>query len=151
VGSIFPDKLIAIRNWPWTLILTSAPNVSKDEHLFRVLFATNYSISNTDAKKTITSAVQNITTSNTFTPISTTGENYTIEFVAFVDHNSILWRQPRSELQAGIVQDLYALQGSHSTWYTGGLWSADYTGDVWAFTDTVLPKLLADLQSSGTK
>jgi hypothetical protein len=143
-----PDNYLGIRDWPWTMSLTSAPNIPADEHLFRVLFATNYSISHADAKKTIASAVQNITTSGTFPPNSMTGGNYTIEFVAFADHNSILWRQSTSELRAGIVQDIYALQGRNSTWYTGGLWSADYTGDVWAFTDTVLPMLVADLHSS---
>ena len=142
-----PDNYLGIRDWPWTLSLSTAPNVPANEHIFEVLFATNYSISHDDAKLMIASAVQNLTTSGTFPPNST-AVNPSIDFLAFVDHNSILWRQSASELRAGIVQDVYALQGQHSTWYTGGLWAEDYTGNVWAFTDTILPKLLASLDSN---
>jgi len=141
-----PSNYLGIRDWPWTLSLTTAPNVPADEHIFELLFATNYSISHAEAKQTITAAVQNLTISGTFPSNSTTG-NCTIEFLVFMDHNSILWRQSAAELRAGIVQDIYSLQGRESTWYTGGLWSEDYTGNVWAFTDTVLPKLLASFKS----
>ena len=134
---------LSIRDWPWSLILTSAPGVPADEYLFEIRFSTNYSISDADARKTITEAVQNLTASGTFS--STAGDTHTIDFVAVQNHNSIHWLQSASELCSGIVQDVYALQGQHSTWYTGGLWGADYTGNVWAFTDSVLPRLLASL------
>ncbi|KAF2100139.1 hypothetical protein NA57DRAFT_37580 [Rhizodiscina lignyota] len=142
------DNYLGIRDWPWTLSITTAPKIPPEEHLFEILFAANYSLSHADAKRIITTAVQNLTISGTFASNST---NATIDFVAFQDHNSILWRQPASELRAGIVQDVYALQGQHSTWYTGGLWSEDYTGNVWAFTDSVLPRLIASLHSNGTR
>ena len=132
---------LGIRNWPWTLSLVPSPDIPAGEHLFEVEFAQNSSISEKDARKTIKEAVQNLTASGT----SELGKNCGVEFVAFSNHNSILWRQSVSELRSGIVQDVYALQGRHSTWYTGGLWSEDYTGNVWAFTDTVLPRLLASL------
>ena len=137
-----PSNYLGIRDWPWTLSLTSAPGVPANEHLFEVLFATNYSITHAEAKTTITAAIHNLTSSGPF-PSS----DSTVDVVAFVDHNSIFWRQSAAELRDGIVQDVYALQGQHLTWYTGGLWSEDYTGNVWAFTDTVLPKLLASLDS----
>ena len=136
---------LGIRDLPWSLSLTSAPSVPAEEHLFEVLFATNYSISEANAREIITEAVQNLTASGTFPPRSS--NDRTVEFEAFTNHNSILWRQSTSELRSGIVQDVYALQGRRSTWYTGGLWTQDYTGNVWAFTDTVLPRLLASLSS----
>ena len=138
---------LGIRDWPWTLSLQSAPGVPADEHLFEILFATNYSISHADAKNFITEAVQNLTASGTLssTTSSLSGSKHVVDFVAFVDHNSILWRQSAAALRSGIVHDVYALQGRHSTWYTGGLWSEDYTANVWAFTDTVLPRMLASL------
>lgn len=144
---------LGIRDWPWTLRLESAPDVPAEEHLFKVIFAANYSLSHAEAKETITAAVSNLTSGNgAFAPDSSSGNaTLPIEFLSFVDHNSILWRQSPSKLRSGIVQDIYALQGKHSTWYTGGLWSADYTGNVWAFTEDLLPRLVADLKSSGAR
>jgi hypothetical protein len=40
------------------------------------------------------------------------------------------------------------LQGYKSTWYTGSVWGAPYSSTLWAYTDTVLLKLLADLKGS---
>lgn len=76
------NNYLGIRDWPWTLTLTTAPNVPADEHLFEVLFATNYSISHDEAKSIIASAVHNLTTSGTF-PANSTAGNSTIGFVAF--------------------------------------------------------------------
>ena len=132
---------LGIRDWLWTLSLTSAPGVPADEDLFEVLFATNYSISEADARKTITEAVQSLIASGTLP--SNSKNDCNVDFVAFNNHNSILWRQSVSELRSGVVQDVLALQGPCSTWYTGSLWGEDYTGNVWAFTETVLPRLLA--------
>ena len=133
-----PAKYLDTRDWPYTLSLASTGLAG--ENLFQVLFAANYSISHAEAKQVITAHVQDLVTSGTFN--STDGS---IDFLTFVDHNSVLWRQSPEQLKAGIVQDIYSLQGQRSTWYTGGLWCEDYTGNVWAFTDTVLPKMLAGL------
>lgn len=65
------------------------------------------------------------------------------DVVAISDHSDVVWGgQSAKQLQAGWVSDLYALQGHKDTWYTGSLWCPDYSSNVWAFTDTVLPKLL---------
>jgi CRP-like cAMP-binding protein len=31
-------------------------------------------------------------------------------------------------------------------WYTGYVWAAPYSSTVWAYTDSVLAKLLADIK-----
>lgn len=72
------------------------------------------------------------------------------EVVAISNHSSVVWGETVEQLQAGFIQDLYALQGHRSTWYTGGLWCPDYSSNVWAFTDTVLPKLLAGISSNSS-
>jgi hypothetical protein len=57
-----------------------------------------------------------------------------------------VWKQGEKVLRDGFVQDLYALQGHRGVWYSGSVWAAQYSSTVWAFTDTVLEKLKADLE-----
>jgi hypothetical protein len=133
---------LAVRNYPYTLRIDSTGPLTVDNTFFRVLFATNYSISTDDAKQTISESVQKIVAAGT---VNYTGD-CTLDYAAFTNHNSILWRQTVEQLKSGFVQQLFKLQGQRSTWYTGSLWSADYSSNVWAFTDTVLPRLLKGLK-----
>jgi hypothetical protein len=64
------------------------------------------------------------------------------DIVAFADHTSVRYNQSVEMLEDGFMKKLYGLQGHRGTWYTGGLWCPDYTSNTWAFTDTVLPRLL---------
>lgn len=137
-----PTDYLAIRNWPYTLALGSVGPAG--ENLFSVLIATNYSVTHAEAKAMVTSAVKNTTSPGGALPANATIDGE-LDFVAFVDHNSVLWRQSVEQLREGIVQDVYSLQGPRSTWYTGSLWSEDYTGNVWAFTENLLPRLIKSL------
>lgn len=141
-----PDGPLGIRNNPWTLLATTAPNVPAEEHLFEVLFASesDQPYTHEQAKAKITAEVQQAFKAGSFGVVNSSAD-CTVDFVAFADHNSILWRQNATMLQNGIVQDVYKLQGRKSTWFTGGLWSEDYSGNVWAFTDTVIPRILEKL------
>jgi hypothetical protein len=139
-----PNNQLGLRDGPWTLLATVAPNVPADEHLFEVLFASDEPYTHVQAKAKIVAEIKQAIEAGTFGAVNGSTD-CSVDLVAFVDHNSILWRQNASTLQSGIVQDVYKLQGRKSTWFTGGLWSEDYSGNVWAFTDTVLPKLLASL------
>ncbi|KAF2865185.1 hypothetical protein BDV95DRAFT_507736 [Massariosphaeria phaeospora] len=134
-----PSDHLAVRNSPFSLGLTSTGPAGLG--LFRVLFASNYSLTYDEAKATIQQNVQNLVNSGTL--------NYTgdcaVEFKTFTDHHSVTSEQTSEQLRAGFIQDLYALQGYRSTWYTGSLWGVRYSSNVWAYTDTVLPRLLADI------
>lgn len=68
------------------------------------------------------------------------------EVVAISNHSSISRGQSVEQLSAGFIQELYGLQGYKDTWHTGGLWRPDYSRNVWAFTDTIMLKLLDDLE-----
>lgn len=128
--SAAPDNYMNVRNWPWTMLATST---GLNDSTVEVLMSTNYSISQADAQELCTKNFEGL-----FAPggAYANATNTTIEWLAFGNHNSILWRMPASLLQQGFVQDLYSLQGPRSTWYTGGLWCADYSGDVWVSTVT---------------
>ncbi|KAF2475225.1 FAD/NAD(P)-binding domain-containing protein [Lindgomyces ingoldianus] len=134
-----PSDHLALRDYPFTLRFDSTGPSGLG--LFRVLFATNYTITHAEAKVTISESAQKLVTAGTFNTTS----DCKVDFVAFTDHNSILWRQSVEQIKAGFVQKLYALQGHRATWYTGGLFGSDYTSTVWALTSTVLPKLLKGL------
>ena len=139
-----PENYLDTRDYSYTLSIASAGDPGTG--LFKVLMATTYPISHAGAKDLISAAVKNLTTSGTFSKSTDTS----IEFFDFVDHNSILWRQSPEQLRSGIVQDVYSIQGHRSTWYTGGLWGQDYSTNVWAFTDTVLPMMLAGMRRDGS-
>jgi len=136
-----PNNQLGIRDGPWTLLATTTPNVPAEEHLFEILFASNDPYTYDQAKTKISAEIRQAITAGSFGAGNGSAE-CAVEFVAFADHNSILWRQNATTLQEGIVQDVYKLQGRKSTWFTGGLWSEDYSGNVWAFTDTVIPRIL---------
>lgn len=114
--------------------------------LFRVLLETTYVISEDEAKDLIRHKLATLKAAGTFDSddgnTTASAESCDVEFKAFVNHNSILWRLPAEDLRAGFMQKLYALQGRRSTWYTGSLWSTDFASNVWAFTDTVLERMM---------
>ncbi|KAF2000913.1 hypothetical protein P154DRAFT_553972 [Amniculicola lignicola CBS 123094] len=137
--NVVPSNYLALRDYKYTLRFDSTGPAGLN--LFRILLATTFDISHEEAKATIKENVQKLVTAGT---VNSTGE-CAVEFKAFADHNSVLWRQTEKQLKEGFVQKLYALQGYRGTWWTGGLWSADYSANVWAYTDTVLPKLLRSI------
>lgn len=74
------------------------------------------------------------------------GEGSPLEFAAFEDHGPMHLRVGAAELEAGFIQDLYALQGRRSTWYTGAAWSAQFTTVLWAYNDILLPKIVQGME-----
>ena len=138
------DNQLGIRNSPWALVVATAPNVPAGEHLFEVLFASDDAYTHDQAKTKITAEIQQAIEAGSLGKKNGSAD-CTVEYVAFADHSSILWRQNKTTLQGGIVQDVHKLQGRRSTWFTGGLWSEDYSGNVWAFTDAVVPRILERL------
>ncbi|KAF2208160.1 hypothetical protein CERZMDRAFT_16932, partial [Cercospora zeae-maydis SCOH1-5] len=121
--------------------------------LFRTLLETTSDLPLTEeqAKAYITSQVQKLASAGTLSDVQE-AENSNdhheaegsvdVEFVAFKSHGSIMWRLPADDIKAGFMQRLYALQGHRSTWYTGSLWCTDFSSNVWAFTDTVLERMV---------
>ena len=135
-----PDNYLAVRNYRYSLRFDSTGPLGLG--LFRVLFSTNFSITADEVKTTISENVQKLVAQGT---VNYTGECVP-DYRVVTDHNSILWQQTVKQLRDGFVQKLYALQGHRSTWYTGGLWSEDYTSNTWAFSETIIPRLLEDLR-----
>jgi predicted NAD/FAD-binding protein len=142
-SSAAPDNQIAIKDWPHSLRLDSTGPTGFG--LFRVVLGANYTISPDDYRALVLKSVQKLEEEGTVTG------NCSVELKAMSDHTRPVWKQSAEELKDGFVQKLYALQGYKSTWYTGSVWGAPYSSTLWAYTDTVLPKLLADMKDSAWK
>jgi hypothetical protein len=133
-STVIPSNHLAVRDYSYTLRFDSTGPSGLG--LFRVLLASNYSLTHAGAKQLATENVQKL--------VSTRSVNYTgdcvPEYKAFVDHNSVIWPSDAGDIEDGFVQNLYALQGHRSTWWVGEIWGAHYTSGVWAFVDTVLER-----------
>jgi hypothetical protein len=110
---------------------------------FWIIFFSEVEMSEDEVKEAIVSQTNTLYSGGEFPPIGSSIPDS--EVVAISNHSSVEWGQSVEQLEAGFIQELYALQGHRNTWYTGGLWCPDYSSNVWAFTDTVLPKLLKGL------
>ncbi|KAF2123053.1 hypothetical protein BDV96DRAFT_561900 [Lophiotrema nucula] len=137
--SAVPANHLAVRDYPYSLRFDSTGPVGGQ--LYRVIFGTNYSVSYEEAKSTVQATLQKAIDVGTIT----WNGSCEPEYRAWADHNNILWKNDATLIKSGFVQKLYALQGRRSTWYTGLTWTAHYSSNVWAYTDTVLPKLLKGL------
>lgn len=69
-----------------------------------------------------------------------------LEFVSFQDHGAMHLRVSADDLEAGFIQDLYALQGRRSTWYTGAAFSAQWSTILWEYNDILLPQVIDGLE-----
>jgi hypothetical protein len=106
------------------------------------VFGANYTLSADAVKEIVYAAVQRLQNAGTVTGACN------VEFKALSDHTRPQWYLKAEQLRAGFVQELYALQGRRSTWWTGGTWAAPYSSTVWAFTDGVVGRVVEDLRNS---
>jgi len=137
-SAVVPDKQLYLKDWPYSLRLDSTGPLELG--LFRVVFGADYLLSADAVKQLVTASVQRLQAAGTVTG------QCNVEFKALSDHTRPQWYLTAEQMKAGFMTDLYSLQGHLSTWYTGYAWAAPYSSTVWAFTDTVLPKLLADIR-----
>ncbi|KAK3370514.1 hypothetical protein B0H63DRAFT_402353 [Podospora didyma] len=107
---------------------------------FWVIFFSEVLLSKAETSQVILTEMAALSQSGALPPPM--GETPNSEVVSISNHSQVTWGPSVQQIKDGFVQDLYALQGHRDTWYTGGLWCPDYSSNVWAFTDTVLPKLL---------
>ncbi len=92
----------------------------------------------TQVESLITSNIAALGTAGTF-PASAP----TIEVLS--SHSPIQLRVPAQAVAKGFYRDLYALQGRHGTFWTGAAWAPDDSSLLWAFTEGVLPEIIAAL------
>lgn len=109
---------------------------------FRALIGVNRSLTSTEAKSVVENNLETLIKAGT---LPRSEGNTSLKWVAFSDHGAMHLRVGREELRQGFIQELYGLQGMRGTWYTGATWSAQFTSVVWAYTETILGKLVEGL------
>lgn len=66
-----------------------------------------------------------------------------VEVIHYSDHGLIHGRTTAEDIKNGFFQDLNALQGYRSTWYTGNTFAAPVQTIIWAFNDQeIIPRIL---------
>ncbi|KAF1842662.1 FAD/NAD(P)-binding domain-containing protein [Cucurbitaria berberidis CBS 394.84] len=137
-----PTNYLALKvrkDWPYSIRLdsTGPPGLG----LFRIIVGANYTLSLDDVKNLVLEGTKRLEDAGTVT------EECGVEFKSSSDHSRPQWKQTAEQLQSGLVQKLYGLQGYRGIWYVGYVWGAPYSSTIWAFTDTVLLKLLDDIKT----
>lgn len=105
--------------------------------LHGVKFGSPYAMSDDDVKNSII---------DTFKRLKTGGADVNAtapDFVVFSSHTPFDLKVGADAIKAGFYEKMYALQGVRGTWWTGAAWNVHDSSLLWAFTEGVLPSLLA--------
>ncbi|KAK0726261.1 hypothetical protein B0T21DRAFT_371286 [Apiosordaria backusii] len=94
-----------------------------------------------EAKEVARKAIQKMVEVGTLPDL----EGEEVEFVAWSDHGPGGFGVSAQELREGWMEDMYALQGKRSTWFTGNGIAADFTTMLWKFNDVLLDKIVEGL------
>ncbi|CAP65549.1 uncharacterized protein PODANS_6_10420 [Podospora anserina S mat+] len=125
---------------PFVLSFTS---LATDSPLFSLgSSGTNYTaFPPSEAKKVARKAIQTMVDAGTLPDL----EGEEVEFVAWSDHGPGGFGVSAQELREGWMEDMYALQGKRSTWFTGNGIAADFTTMLWKFNDQMLDRIVEGL------
>jgi hypothetical protein len=63
------------------------------------------------------------------------------DILAWYDHTPVKLHVSADQIAKGFYRDLYGLQSSHSTWYTGAAWMSQASPPIWQYTQSVLTKM----------
>ena len=66
-----------------------------------------------------------------------------LEFVAFSSHTPFKLVVSADDISHGFYGDLEGLQGHRSTWWTGAAFLSHSSGELWNFTQALLPRIVA--------
>jgi hypothetical protein len=112
------------------------------DHLFHVIIVGNNTLDENGAKALLQENFE------TLLKAGRLGEPYAgqqINWVDFSVHGPMHARVSPEDVKAGFFQQLYALQGQRSTWWTGGAFACNFQTTLWEFDETLIPKILANL------
>jgi hypothetical protein len=131
-GAAAPNNQLSLKDYPWSLHMDNTGPLGAN--MFAFSFGANYTLTAEEVRETVSDAAQRAGNGSC-----------TVTFRALSDHTRPHWYTSGEALEAGFMTDLFELQGHASTWYTGYAWAAPYSSTVWAFTDTVLERMLAGM------
>lgn len=110
--------------------------------LFQAVVVGRENFTAAEAQALAKKAVQQLAAAGTIP--ATKGVELTIN--AWSDHGPMDMRTTKQDLQAGFIQDLYALQGYRSTYWTGAAFSSQLPTYQWAYNlEYLVPLVVAGL------
>lgn len=110
------------------------------DDLYQVIVVGWQGFSVDDAQSLAQEALQNLATAGT---INVT-EGVELDIKGWSNHGPMDMRTSREELEAGFIQDLYALQGHKSTYWTGAAFSSQLSTYLWYYNLEYLVPLVVD-------
>ncbi|EPE10266.1 amine oxidase [Ophiostoma piceae UAMH 11346] len=110
------------------------------DDLYQVIVVGWEGFSIDDAQTMAQEALQNLASSGTIN--ATDGVDLTIK--SWSNHGPMDMRTSREELEGGFIQDLYALQGHRSTYWTGAAFSSQLSTYLWYYNLEYLVPLVVD-------
>ncbi|KUL82139.1 hypothetical protein ZTR_10699 [Talaromyces verruculosus] len=115
-------------------------NLDSPEHYHKVMVFGNETFDMPGAQAIVEQSYENLVATGFF---NGTGEG--LGWLHFTDHGMINIRVSLEDLKAGFIQEFYGLQGHLSTWYAGAAWAAQLHTPTWAFSDSVVSRLVDDM------
>lgn len=113
--------------------------VSPNSTLFHTSVVGDKFLDPDSAKAKLQSDIQTLIGAHDLPDSSSQGQ-LQYEFVS--DHGYMHARVTADDYKAGFIQDLMALQGRRSTWYTGSAFSANWQTMLWEYNEILVPKIL---------
>lgn len=115
-------------------------NMGSNSSHFRVLMVGNERFGVEQAQRLVRENFAGFVRAGTLRSVEGAGE---MEIRAWADHGAMHMHVSAEEIRNGFIQRLYALQGRRATWWTGGAFSVQFQAVLWAFDDTLLPRIIA--------
>ncbi|PCG97037.1 Hypothetical protein PENO1_065160 [Penicillium occitanis (nom. inval.)] len=133
-----PDNYLVLPNAPFTNTISYLGG----DNLFHVIIVGDDALDEAGAKALMQ---QNFETLLKAGRLAESYNGQQINWVSFSNHGPMHARVSVEDVKAGFFQDLNALQGQRSTWWTGGAFSCNFQTTLWEFDETLIPKILANL------
>lgn len=133
-----PDKYLVLPNAPFTNTISYLGG----DNLFHVIIIGDDALDEAGAKALMQ---QNFETLLKAGRLDESYNGQQVNWVAFSNHGPMHARVSVEEVQGGFFQDLNALQGQRSTWWTGGAFSCNFQTTLWEFDETLIPNIIAKL------
>jgi hypothetical protein len=133
-----PDNYLILPNAPFTNTISYLGG----DNLFHVIIVGDDTLDEAGAKALMQ---QNFETLLKADRLAEPYNGQQVNWVSFSIHGPMHARVSVEDVQAGFFQNLYAMQGQRSTWWTGGAFSCNFQTTLWEFDETLIPKILANL------
>ncbi|PLB50417.1 FAD/NAD(P)-binding domain-containing protein [Aspergillus steynii IBT 23096] len=114
-------------------------NPSVVDGIFYVWYGASQAVAEADVKTDISTAIERLSRG-----IGKSNERkQKVQFLVYKSHTPFQLVVSAEDIDDGFYRELQGLQGHRSTWYTGAAFLSHHAGQLWNFTQALLPSLAA--------